>query len=862
MSKKEEISLGKELLRILKERFGLEKEINLTAEERADLEARRLEDAKKALLAVQKQAQLVKEIAESENDFKSINQANLAIAQEKTNLAKIELEQAAKQENVTAEKLKAAREAFELAEKELKAQQKIAAALEDVRGSTSSTLKGLLGSVDASETFVGKMLQARKGAGGIGAAISQVGKGIQDATKPADLLAGLMAKIQEQTIIGVVKFDTLRAELTKAGASLEMYGDQIDQVRDSSVTAAVGIEQAGEAFLGLHKNMSAFSMMSSASQTQLAQQAAIMGKLGVSTEATAESMNTLAKGLGMTASEITHTNSQIAATADALGVSVAQAMEDFSASLPTLVAHGRDSIQVFRELQTQAKATGMAIGDLLGLVSTFDTFQGASEATAMLNATMGTTLNSIELLNASEAERISLLKESFEATGRSFESMSRFERIQAAQVLTGGDVNKLQKLITANLNSTASAAQKAAMAQEELKKKAAAAATAQEKFILLMERFGQFLIPVLDRLHQFVDFLLEINEGAGENFILYLVGAIAGLFMLGKALQGLSFSIKLFNQISGVVGRTTSAIDSNTQSLAGNNQQQQNFNQTQRRAGRTARTSAKSMLAFGAAILMVGAGIALAAYGMAQFVGAFSGMSADQILAVSVAIAAFGVTMFFLSKLMVTVGAAATIPMLAFGAAFFMIGGGVFLAAAGLSLMVESLGKLFKILLPNIDAIPKLALGIGTLAVSLYSLGSTFLVLVPVMAVLSALTVGVTTLAAALALIKTEDLQAVAALGAGIGNMTIESAVAFGNAMVETKNTVEAIAREPEAAGALQQTVTAFSPAPAPAPVMSAPTTAGSSMRQINIYIDGKKMAKCNVDLNEKYYGLNSFVER
>ena len=861
MSKEEDLSIVKELLRSIKEMLGVEKEINSTVEERANFRAKREDLARKELLDVQKQAELVKEIAERENDFKSINQANLAIAQEKANLAKIQLQQAAENRDVTAEQLMAARDAFELAEKELQTQQKIAAAVEDVRSSTSSTLKGLLGSVDASETFAGKMFQASKGAGGIGAAISQVGKGLQDATKPADLMAGLMAKVQEATFAGVLQFDSLRAELTKGGASLEMYGDQIDQVRDSSVTAGVGIEQAGEAFLGLHKNMSAFSMMSKASQTQLAQQTAIMGKLGVSTEATAESMNTLAKGLGMTASEITHTNLQIAATANALGVSVAQAMEDFSASLPTLVAHGRDSIQVFRELQTQSKATGMAIGDLLGLVSTFDTFQGASEATAMLNATMGTTLNSIELLNASESERISLLKESLEATGRSFESMSRFERIQAAQVLTGGDVNKLQKLMTANLNSTASAAQKAAMAQEELKKKAADATT--EKFAILMERFGVALNPLVDILHTFADGLLSINQYLGDGFIPAVALAMIGVSVLARGIGALT-TIKTF--FATVLGASTAATTTDTAA-------QELNNKAKGRAGTIAKASAKSMLAFAGAVALIGAGIGIAAMGMAQFVKAFSGMNADQILAVSLAIAAFGITMGVLAYLMTTVGAAAVIPMLAFGAAFLMIGGGVFLAAAGISLMVTALGKLFEILIPNIDAIPKLALGIGALTLSLYGLSSTFLVLVPVMAVLSALTVGVTALAAALALIKTEDLQAVAALGAGIGNMTIESAVAFGNAMMETKNTVEAIAREPEAAGTLQQTVTAFSPAltagpapAAPAPTAAAPaaasTTAGGSMRQINIYIDGKKMAKCNVDLNEKYYGLNSFVER
>ena len=74
---------------------------------------------------------------------------------------------------------------------------------------------------------------------------------------------------------------------------------------------------------------------------------------------------------------------------------------------------------------------------------------------------------------------------------------------------------------------------------------------------------------------------------------------------------------------------------------------------------------------------------------------------------------------------------------------------------------------------------------------------------------------GILALAAALSFIKTDDLRAVADMAQGLGSITLDSAVAFGKAMLETKETIVAIAREPEAAQALTAMTQAFAPAAA-----------------------------------------------
>jgi hypothetical protein len=106
----------------------------------------------------------------------------------------------------------------------------------------------------------------------------------------------------------------------------------------------------------------------------------------------------------------------------------------------------------------------------------------------------------------------------------------------------------------------------------------------------------------------------------------------------------------------------------------------------------SATKNAKGLLALSVAMLAIGGAVWLAATGMAAFVSAFEGFDAAQILAISVALLVFGLTLAALAFIAIKAAAVgAPLALLAFGAAFLLIGAGVALAAYGLSLIVESL---------------------------------------------------------------------------------------------------------------------------------------------------------------------------
>ena len=93
-----------------------------------------------------------------------------------------------------------------------------------------------------------------------------------------------------------------------------------------------------------------------------------------------------------------------------------------------IVELGTDGVQAFKNLQREAKATGIDIGRLYQITSNFDTFEGAAQSVWKLNAMLGGPfLNTMDMVMEEDpAERMRMLKEAVDDAGLSFDTMSKF----------------------------------------------------------------------------------------------------------------------------------------------------------------------------------------------------------------------------------------------------------------------------------------------------------------------------------------------------------------------------------------------------------------------------------------------------
>ena len=307
------------------------------------------------------------------------------------------------------------------------------------------------------------------------------------------------------------------------------------------------------------------------------------------------------------------------------------------------------------------------------------------------------------------------------------------------------------------------------------------------------------------------------------------VQGLAFAFAAVRAAQGIAGFVTAFSAAVGGVSVTAPVATAGTTALAGG----------ETAAGTAAGVSAAQMLAFGAAVLMVGAGVLLAAAGMlviataAIQVASAGPMAAVGMLAMVGAVAGLAVGAAALGPAL-TAGA---VGMLAFGGAVALVGAGVLLASAGLTLLGAAL--------PGISAYG------ATAAVGILALGASMLALGPGAIAAAA---GLTVLGACVA-VAAAGVTLLAAgamlLGAGLalvaGSVVVASAgiVAMGAAMPMVSSSAPGAAAglAALAAAALAAAPGLLAATPAMGAFSSACSTASSASSQARSGIDQVKFA-------------------
>ena len=189
---------------------------------------------------------------------------------------------------------------------------------------------------------------------------------------------------------------------------------------------------------------------------------------------------------------------------------------DFAASAPKLAAYGKKAEGVFRKLAAQSKATGAEMSSLLNVAGKFDTFKDAAGTTAQLNALLGTQLNSVDMLTASEGERIEMMKQSIESSGKSWDSMDRFERKALAGAVGMTDLAEAGKIFGTSLEDmedAEAAADPALTAQEKLNEAMKKGTSMQEHWKAMLEGImSKLSSAVMPLVMEFMNWLVSPSE--------------------------------------------------------------------------------------------------------------------------------------------------------------------------------------------------------------------------------------------------------------------------------------------------------------------------------------------------------------
>ena len=345
-----------------------------------------------------------------------------------------------------------------------------------------------------------------------------------------NVLGSSLMKAQVSTIKMVHTINQSEVAFQRStGAGQKMAQVMTQAYDDREIQKMAGsMQELSQASAALYSNYRAFSNVNAEVQTQLSRTAMAANRVGVSFD---DFSTVVEKSTRIFGDRATEAMNRLYNSAIAIGETPARMTRNYIQSLDTLAQYsGPRAIRVFQELSSMSKATGIEMQRLVSVANQFDTFESAADSTAKLNAILGGPyLNSVQMLNASESERLRLLRGSIDATNRNWESLGRFERkafaaaagfqnLATAAAFFQGNMAEVDRLTRKQEEQTA--------AQEKLISSAANLVPIVDRLARIAERYGA---TIAEKVLPFLDKFMVLLERVGP------IGIIAGKAAMGFA---------------------------------------------------------------------------------------------------------------------------------------------------------------------------------------------------------------------------------------------------------------------------------------------------------------------------------------
>jgi hypothetical protein len=554
-------------------------------------------------------------------------------------------------------------------------------------------------------------------------------------------------------------YDAENAFRKATGASKEMARG-VTETWKATRDYGVSMEDASAATQALFKITTDFTMMNKEQQQTLATNAAMLQKYGISHQDFAIGVQTSIKALGQNADEAAATGRELNAYAQDIGVIPSEMAANFAKAGDTLAKFGKDGVKAFKDISMVAKLTGMDVDRLLDITAKFDTFEGAADQAGKLNAALGGNfVNAMDLMMETDpTERFKQIRTAISDAGLSFDDMSYYQKNFYKDALGLQSVGELSRALSGDMSMLDKTMEMTSEEFADQAKEAQNLASMQEQWNMLVQQMIPILTPVIDALRWTIETMLEYSG---------VVKAIIGLAMLYKAAQLAQWAIGKLTakQTATEIEDTGALAESKTELAIANiklaaSQQISNLKwmialgliaglgyilyekvwasnfidgimkfgkafdflsgMLDKALGAFGR-NIKGALAMGVAMLLMGTGVAVAAYGVAELARAM-GEAGDNAGMAVIAIAVLGATMIGLAVAItafaVLTGGAGVAAVLAFGAAFLMLGGGVALAALGFKMFIDVAKEL------TLGTILNLAAGMVVLGLALHVFAS------------------------------------------------------------------------------------------------------------------------------------------
>ncbi len=639
---------------------------------------------------------------------------------------------------------------------------------DDMFGSLASKL-GMAS--DAGQTFSGKLKKLQTIMSDKKALTGFV-QSFKEIFTVGNVIGSVISKVAEMTFALAFAVDEATAAFAAQTGAGRALTDDI--MKGAAAYRHMGITAAdlGKASVALFSNYPGFLGLSQDLRMEMEGMVAGLEKVGVSMDESAKTILNLEKSLGFAKEESAAMIREIGLSGVAVGKTLKDTLKDFSAANKVLSVYGQRAPKIFSNIQSQAQAAGVEVSDLLNLTKKFDTFSSAAETAAKMNAVFGTSLSGVNMLMLEEDQRIDRLRQSFQAMGRDFDELGRFEKKAAADILGFGNdtekAGKVLKMSAVEFEKWKNVSEAADKSQKAFQEKLQAAMPILLKLKTALMELAITLTPLTEKMNDFATWVLNsahyVRNNLGKSILglIFGVGILTGAFIIFTALMiKATFAVATFGGgLGDLAGALTTIAGMSAPASTGIVA-----------VGGASAKAGTSMVPLIFAVGAAAAGFGILMFGMAELVQVMGAVPApmetikNTLIALGGAVVIFGCALFLAGK----IGETAAPGIILLTLAVLGMGVGIGIAAAGIGFLVSQLVAFQAVGMDAALAFVVMAAGVSMMALAMAGLAN------PVSAAglgLFIVLLGVVALVAASVANLTENLTKLS--GAGIAGVFTE----------------------------------------------------------------------------------------
>lgn len=303
----------------------------------------------------------------------------------------------------------------------------------------------------------------------------------------------------------------------KASGASQDFARNLSETYKETRKFGAEAEQVGKAMTSLYNSFTDFSMQNDRVVQNLATTAAVLEKMGVSTDDFAKSVQNMTKSMGMNAEMAAQTMLDLEKFAEDLGVAPSKLAADFAGAGGALAKFGSQGVEAFKRLQVASKVTGMEMNRILAIVDKFDTFEGAATQAGKLNAALGGNfVNAMDLMMQTDpVDRFNQIRDSILQAGLSFDTMSYYQKNFYKEALGLSDVNELSLLLSGRTDLMADSFSQSSQSIEEAAERAKTLASFQEQLKIAFAEMIPVVTPLIDAFRSIIKVLVPIVQILG-----------------------------------------------------------------------------------------------------------------------------------------------------------------------------------------------------------------------------------------------------------------------------------------------------------------------------------------------------------